>query len=108
LIKEISMSLIPVQEAVSHAKKSLTELYQDDPLKELALEEIELVTEGSRNLWSVTLGFHRSKSVSTAGGGVLGLTNLRPMPQIENRVYKTVFIDASTGEFVKMDMRQVQ
>lgn len=102
------MSLISVKEAVSHAKKSLEDLYQDDPLKQLALEEIELVTEGGRELWSVTLGFHRSKSMSAARGDVLSFTDLRPFPQIENRVYKTVFIDASTGEFVKMDMRQVQ
>lgn len=103
------MPIISVKEAVQHAKESLNELYEDDLPKALALEEIELIKEGDRNLWSVTLGFHRSKSVSTVGTGMLSLANLAPQtPQVENRVYKTVFIDASTGEFVKMDMRQVQ
>ncbi len=103
------MSRIPVKDAVRHAKESLIDLYQDDLPKALALEEIELVTEGDHELWSVTLGFHRSKSVSTVNHGTLDLANLGlQTPQVENRVYKTVFIDASTGEFVKMDMRQVQ
>ena len=97
------MSLIPVQEAVAHAKKSLTALYQDDPLRELALEEIELVTEGSRDLWSVTLGFDRVKAFKASA-----LQSYLPAQNLVNRVYKTVFLDASTGEFVKMDMRQVQ
>jgi len=31
-----------------------------------------------------------------------------PAPsQIDHRVYKTVFIDAASGQFVKMDIRQV-
>ena len=103
------MSRIPVKDAVRHAKESLTDLYQDDPPKALALEEIELVTDGGRDLWSVTLGFHRSKNVSAVNDGRLNLANLgMQTSQVENRVYKTVFIDASTGEFVKMDMRQVQ
>lgn len=102
------MSNIPVQEAVKQAKASLIDLYQDDPPKELALEEIELTDEGQRKLWAVTLGFHRARKVTTlsSGGGLhaLGL----PIPQLEQRVYKTVFVDAATGEFVKMDIRQVQ
>lgn len=103
------MSRIPVRDAVRHAKESLIDLYEDDPPKALALEEIELVTEGDRGLWSVTLGFHRSKSVSKVSGGGFDLTNWGLQTnQVENRVYKTVFIDASTGDFVKMDMRQVQ
>lgn len=103
------MSLISIKEAVLHAKESLNALYQDDPPKALALEEIELIKTDDRHLWSVTLGFHRPKSVTAVGDALLNLANMAsPMHQVENRVYKTVFIDASTGEFVKMDMRQVQ
>ena len=97
------MSLIPVQEAVAHAKKSLTELYQDDRPSELALEEIELIDDGQRKLWSVTLGFDRVKVMKASA-----LQSYMPAQNVVNRVYKTVFLDASTGEFVKMDMRQVQ
>ena len=104
------MQSIPVQEAVKSAKKSLLELYADDPPKALALEEIEFVNDSERPLWSVTLGFHRPKSVTAIGGNAGSLANVfgQSATQIEHRVYKTVFIDANTGDFVKMDMRQVQ
>lgn len=104
------MQSIPVQEAVKSAKKSLLELYADDPPKALALEEIEFVNDSERPLWSVTLGFHRAKSVTAVGGNAGSLANIfgQPADQVEHRVYKTVFIDANTGDFVKMDMRQVQ
>ena len=46
------MQSIPVQEAVKNAKKSLLELYADDPPKALALEEIEFVNDGGRLRWS--------------------------------------------------------
>jgi hypothetical protein len=100
------MSLITVKEAVSHAKESLINLYEDDPAKELALEEIELIKEGDRDLWAVTLGFHRPKRVTEIAGGAFRMPSLTP-PQIEHRVYKTVIIDALDGAFVRMDMRQV-
>ena len=104
------MQTITMKDAVRHAKDSLTDLYQDDPPKALALEEIELMDDSGRKLWLVTLGFHRSKSMTAINGGTGTLASLGLVspPQIEHRVYKTVFIDASTGEFVKMDIRQVQ
>ena len=104
------MQSIPVQDAVKSAKKSLLDLYADDPPKALALEEIEFVNDGGRDLWSVTLGFHRAKSVTAVGGNTPSWAAIygQPANQVEHRVYKTVFIDANTGDFVKMDMRQVQ
>ncbi len=104
------MQSIPVQEAVKSAKKSLLELYADDPPNALALEEIEFVDDSERPLWSVTLGFHRRKSVTAVAGSTGSLATIFPQTatQIKHRVYKTVFIDANTGDFVKMDMRQVQ
>lgn len=101
------MSAISVKDAVKAAKISLLELYEDDPPKSLALEEIEQVTEGGRELWAVTLGFHRHKSVIPGPTNNLASMYV-PAPVLENRVYKTVFIDANTGDFVKMDIRQVQ
>lgn len=103
----MTMPTISIKEAVGAAKKALQELYDDDPLRALALEEIELVEQGTRELWAVTLGFHRSKSVSAVQSGALAFLQ-SPVQPVENRVYKTIFIDASTGAFVKMDMRLVQ
>ncbi len=103
------MQAISVQDAVKNAKKSLKELYADDPLQDLALEEVEFVQLSERPVWLVTLGFHRPKSVSAVqpSGGMHNFLPVRAV-QIENRVYKIVSIDANTGDFVKMDMRQVQ
>ena len=98
------MEAINVRDAVAEAKKSLRNLYQDDPPEELALEEVEFINDNERPLWSVTLGFHRRRSVAPARGMDF---LARPPTPIENRVYKTLLIDANTGEFVKMDMRQI-
>ena len=102
------MSNIPIQDAVKKAKATLIDLFHDDPPKELALEEIELTDEGQRKLWAVTLGFHRARKVTalSSGGALHGLG--LPIPQLEHRVYKTVLMDAATGEFVKMGIREVQ
>lgn len=98
------MEAITARDAVAEAKKSLRNLYEDDPPEELALEEVEFIEDKKRPLWSVTLGFHRRRSVAPARGMEF---LARPPTPIENRVYKTLLIDANTGEFVKMDIRQV-
>jgi hypothetical protein len=94
-----------MKDAVATAKDEITALYEDDPLQSLALEEIELVTEDGREMWAVTLGFFRKKAISVAGGGVFA--TLGQPTKVENRDYKTVYIDAATGEFVKMEIRPV-
>jgi hypothetical protein len=99
------MTAITIKEAVKTAKEKIKELYEDDRPQELALEEIELVQANSQKLWSVTLGFYRRKSVNAINTGLLG--DFYKPSQVEHRVYKTILIDADTGEFVRMDMRPV-
>lgn len=98
------MSTISIKDAVKIAKEQIKELYDDDIPQALALEEIELVEENNRKLWSVTLGFHRNKSVKAVNTSALDF--YKPS-QVENRDYKTILIDANTGEFVRMDMRLI-
>jgi hypothetical protein len=103
------MQSIAVQDAVKNAKKTLLDLYADDPPKALALEEVEFFKDDKQPLWSITLGFYRPKSVSAVHPtGSMASIFSQPALEIENRVYKTVFIDANTGDFVKMDMRQIR
>ena len=105
------MSAISTKEAVAKAKSALLELYEDDPPKDLALEEIEVVDiDSQRKGWAVTLGFHRARRVTTTHAPSHSFFDAigRPPLPIEHRVYKTVVIDADSGEFVKMDIRQVQ
>ena len=101
------MTEINVKEAVKAAKDALLELYEDDPPKGMALEEIEKVQDNGRELWAVTLGFLRHTVVAMPMLNNIGAL-FNPAPsQIEQCVYKTVFIDAASGQFVKMDIRQV-
>ncbi|MYN29962.1 hypothetical protein [Duganella levis] len=99
---------ISVKEAVKAAKDALLELYADDPPKDMALEEIERRQEEGKDLWLVTLGFYRRKAVVTQAANQIGSLFNPALAQIEHRVYKMLSIDAQTGTFVKMDIRQVQ
>lgn len=101
----MSTPSVSVKQAVTTAKQTLSELYEDDPPKNLALEEVELVSEKDKALWAITLGFFRQRSLTSNS---LMESMMIGRQQVENRVYKTLLIDAETGEFVRMDMRQVQ
>jgi hypothetical protein len=97
------MPKVSTKEAVAAAKDAMKNLYDDSPLQGLALEEIELIDAERHQLWAVTLGFDRPGSVG-AQQGAIG-TYLQSAAQIENRAYKTIYIDATSGEFVKMEIR---
>jgi capsule polysaccharide modification protein KpsS len=99
------MPQLTVKDAVAKAKDAIRQLYDDSPLKDLALEEIELVTDGGRHRWAVTLGFFRPKSITLKHGAVGSI--FHQPTQIENRDYKTIYIDADSGDFVKMEIRPV-
>ena len=102
------MASISVKDAVKAAKEALLDLYEDDPPAAMALEEVEKIQENGSELWAVTLGFYRNKAITVKSANALGGLFPPAANQIEYRVYKTLFIDAGTGAFVKMDMRQVQ
>jgi len=96
------MPHISMKDAVSTAKTIINELYADESLSALALEEIELVMDGDAECWAVTLGFYRPKSVTVRTGAISSL--LQPT-QIENRDYKKLYINAETGTFTRMEIR---
>jgi hypothetical protein len=99
------MPTISMKDAVTVAKNTLMELYHDDPPKGLALEEIELAKNDGKEVWEVTLGFYRARSVAVKQNSITAI--FEPQSQVENRAYKIVEIDADTGQFVKMGMRRV-
>lgn len=101
------MPQIKMKEAVAAAKAAIADLYDDvSPLDGLGLEEIELTTASGRELWAITLGFYKPKKVPAVGGGAVS-SMLQATTKVENRDYKTIYIDALTGDFVKMEMRLV-
>ncbi len=83
---------IGVKEAVQRAIQTVQDLYEDTPLGDLLLEEVELA---GRN-WLVTLSFTRP------GRGMAIGTIMGP-----SRAFKRVKIDASTGEFQGMEIREL-
>ena len=91
-----------LQQAVKAAKSYLLELDPEDPYRDLRVEEVE---KNEKDDWEITLGFHRKRDITIFGAGsIVGGQN-----QIarENRVYKTVEIDGSTGEVKKIKIREV-
>jgi hypothetical protein len=86
-----SNTLVDVKRAVSKARDYLAEMLQIPP-ERLLLEEVELSEDDK--FWLVTLSFPppAGSSFAVALGG---------------RVYKVVKIDAVTGEFESIKIRQV-
>jgi hypothetical protein len=91
------MAELGLQEAVRRAREILTELYPDEELKHVLLEEIERDRSGT---WYVTLGFARP-------GTLAGLAGL-PSASSAQRAYKQIKINAKTGEFQGMRDRLLE
>lgn len=96
------MPQIAMKEAVARAKAILNDLYAEEKLDAVAVEEIELVREEGVECWAVTMGFYRPKSVTVRSGAIGAM--FQPS-QIENRDYKKLFINSATGDFLRMEIR---
>jgi hypothetical protein len=81
-----------VKEAVQIATNALRDLYDNVELRDLLLEEVER----SGRVWQVTLGFTRPGR----GQGIGAI-------MVPQRAYKRIRIDAETGEFLGMEIRQL-
>lgn len=83
-----------VKDAVNTAKKYVVELFADEDLSNVGLEEVEF--DDSTKVWKVTIGFSRpwdrvlTPMTAIAHGG--------PLP----RSYKVVRIDDATGTVVSV------
>lgn len=84
-------------EAVRAAKEVIRDLYIDERIEELGLEELELC-KNRPGVWQVTIGFRR---VSSTKGPFSGLD------PANNRIYKKVLIRNSDGEFISLKNRDV-
>ena len=79
-----------VHEAINKAIAMIKEIYKDEDISDVELEEIERDGED----WLVTVGFNRQQQRTVLGGLLL--------PQ---RTLKVVRIDRTTGEFKGMKIR---
>lgn len=100
--------MIDVKEATSVAIKTAADFLSEQKVYDLALEEIEL-TEDDK-FWLVTLGFSVEDTVPISKGGA-GMNLLSPImnpsPAKYTRKYKIFKIDANTGKFQAMKIREI-
>jgi hypothetical protein len=85
-----------VREAVAAAKKNLGEIFSEEAISNLGLEEVEF-DEPSR-AWSVTLGFSRPWDLVK---GVVAV-----MSSLQRREYKVVRIADDTGKLLSIKNRE--
>lgn len=92
-------SEIDLKQAVRIAIQSVRELYeaQGYQLNDLLLEEVQR----SGDNWLVTVGFTRP-STSAGESVVTALAGMTP-----RRAFKRVKIDAETGKFIEMQIREL-
>jgi hypothetical protein len=88
-----------VKQAVASAKKEITELFSDEQLTNLGLEEVEL--DDQANEWRVTIGFSRpwdepqNSFAAVAESGV------------PRRSYKIVRISNTTDKALSIKNREI-
>lgn len=87
-----------VKEAVARAKSYVTDLYSDEQLADLGLEEVEY--DRGQHIWSVTLGFSRPWNTPGLPGG---LGTIRTMAR--KRTFKVVRI-ADDGQIISLRNRE--
>lgn len=87
-----------VKEAVRVANKYITELFADEGVQDLGLEEV--VFHETTNTWKITMGFSRPwerRGLAASLGG----------QDWKNRSFKVVEINDHTGEIVGMTHRSL-
>jgi uncharacterized OB-fold protein len=89
--------MIEAKVAVKNAVRFLQELYGDEAVQDIRLEEVELSEDG--NVWHVTLSFSPTNGGSTSSdlAAALGV--------LTKREYKIVTVWSSTGEVRSMKIR---
>lgn len=94
--------MLTVKDAVKTAKKMAEELYEGEKISHLGLEEVTFSEE--KKEWLVTLGYQsfRTRKKQTTLGSYVPETEEETL-----REYKTLRIDAETGEFKGMKIRSL-
>ena len=88
-----------VKKAAKLAKEYLSDLFSEEGISNLGLEEIELGTDG--RFWEVTIGFSRPWDHGGLAAVTLGQKGLR-------RSYKVLRIDDCSGSVVSVRDRILQ
>ncbi len=92
--------MLEVKEAVSAAREAARDFFDETPLNDLQLEEVEF--EDSTETWLITLGFN-VKNMNPMSGLGAALSG----GQQFIRKYKVFSIDANSGKVKSMKIREV-
>ena len=84
---------LDVKEAVQKAKEYISEVFADETIRGVRLEEVAL-DEGT-HIWQVTIGFHRM------------VDGFLPALAAEERAFKVVQIDDRSGRVVAITHRDL-
>jgi hypothetical protein len=88
-----------VKEAVAAAKRYIQELFADEDIADVGLEEVEF--DNARNIWNITTGFSRFREPIDAPpfGNLL-------VPKRRVRSYKVVRISDKNGKILSVKNRE--
>ena len=99
--------MIDVKSAVQAARKHADELFADQALQNLLLEEV--IFEEDRQLWLITLGYDLPRKVIKRkdGWAVMIRGNESEIEEKQERVYKRFKINAEDGSFQGMEIYNI-
>jgi hypothetical protein len=83
-----------VKEAVAAAKQHIRELFAEEAIENLGLEEVEFNDQARE--WQITLGFSRPWNIPS----------LNPFADQRSRSYKVVRISEQTGKVISVKNRE--
>jgi hypothetical protein len=86
-----------VKEAVQVAKQYLQQVFSDEQIKNVGLEEVEYLDQSEE--WHITLGFDRPRELPGSGGVLQSLLNYK-------RSYKVLRISDKTRQILSMKNRE--
>ena len=96
-----------VKEAVKRAKTYVADLFAEESLVDLGLEEIE--HDEAAGTWNVTLGFSRpwNSRSNSPSEALATLSILQNLNALNNRAYKVVKVQESSGEIISVRNRDL-
>lgn len=92
-----------VKEAVRTAKEYVTELYEEEPVKHIGVEEV--IFDERDNAWKITVGFFRPWDEKLGLSGILGSVAEGEPALWKRRSFKIVQVDDGTGKVQSMTHR---
>ena len=95
--------MVNLKEAVQEAKTYIKQLFSDERIYDLLLEELEKSED--EKYWLVTLGFDVESELNKKTSPLEEAFSITPRKSYK-RVYRTIKIDSETGEMVSMKGRR--